>query len=184
MPLMMILAVTSVVCATLYSPDDETREGKYLEPLVGRNLMATYCDWFSVDVKKRAATVRSRSLGVVLKELVSNSLDAGATCIDLACKIADGTRRDKSGMRAFEVTCVDDGNGCSDPEILRRIGSSTSDLHAETRGRFGQGLIDVLAISESSEIRTLRHRLVFDRDGCQIGTIRNDAAGMQIEATC
>ena len=78
------------------------------------------------------------------------------------------------------MTCNDNGRGCPDPEILRTIGSSTSDLHPETRGRFGQGLIDVIAACESTEIRTLRSRLVFDETGCVISTVRNAVAGMSI----
>lgn len=145
--------------------------------------MVRYNEWFAVDVKKRAATVRSRALAVILKELLANSLDAGAADITISCKPAQGTKRDSAGLRAFQVACVDDGSGCAEPDILRRVGSSTSDLYAETRGRFGQGLIDVLAICEESEIRTLSHRLVFGTAGCKISVIRKQVDGMTIIAT-
>ncbi len=144
--------------------------------------MAQHRDWFSVDVQKRAAKVRSHPLGHVLKELLANSLDAKASRCEITCLPAANTRRDKSGMRAFQISCADDGDGCNDPEILRRVGSSTSDLHAETRGRFGQGLIDVPAICEESEVRTLNHRLVFNCGGCRITAIKNDVDGMIITA--
>jgi hypothetical protein len=143
--------------------------------------MAQYRERFGVDVKKRAALVRCRALAVILKELLANSLDAKAATVELTCRLAKGTRRDAAGLRAFEVTCVDDGCGCDEPGILRRVGSSTSDLHPETRGRFGQGLIDVLAIAESAEIRTLKHRLLFNADGCQISSVRKAVAGMQLD---
>jgi len=141
-----------------------------------------HLDWFAVDVQKRAAVVRSRDIGVVMKELLANGLDAGASQIALSCKVVAGTRRDGTGMRAFHVECSDDGNGCDAPDILRRVGSSTSDLHAETRGRFGQGLIDVLAISTSSEIRALRHRLLFDSGGCQISGVKESLSGLLMNA--
>lgn len=140
-------------------------------------------EWFSVDVQKRAAVVRSRHLGVVLKEVLANSLDAGARQIDLTCNITEGTRRDGDGMRSFHVECLDNGSGCDDPQVLRRVGSTTSDLHAEKRGRFGQGLIDVLVVSDFAEIRTLRHRLVFDKTGCKISRVRQSVDGLHIVAS-
>jgi hypothetical protein len=136
--------------------------------------MAQYKDWFGVDVEKRASMVRSRPLERLLKELLANSLDAHGTDVTITCTPCLGTRRDKAGLRAFDVTCQDNGGGCEDPDILRRVGSSTSDLHPETRGRFGQGLIDVVAASEWAELRTLRHRLRFDGAGCKISTIPGD----------
>ncbi len=137
-------------------------------------------DRFSFDTLKRAAKVRSRRLGEVLKELLANSLDAQAAHCHLTCVPAANTRRDKLGLRAFKVSCADDGRGCDEPELLRRIGSTTHDLHAETRGRFGQGLIDVLVISDEAEIRTLKHRLVFG-DGCKITSTKHRVHGMQFE---
>ncbi len=145
--------------------------------------MTIHKDWFGVDIKKRAARVRSQPLGHILKEARSNSLDAGAKKLTSACKRADGKRRDGAGLRAFEVTCTDNGAGCDDPEILRRVGSTTSDLHAETRGRFGQRLIDIIAASDRAEIRTLGHRLVFDGDGCRITPIRNKVSGLSLTVT-
>lgn len=139
-----------------------------------------YPDRFSVDVAKRAAMARGRTLGQNLKELLANALDANATRINIDCKVAAAHRRDRSGLCAYQVICSDNGRGCPDPEILRTIGSSTSDLHPETRGRFGQGLIDVIAACESAEIRTNRSRLVFDQTGCVISTVRNAVAGMFI----
>jgi len=41
--------------------------------------MASYKDWFAVDVDKRGSIARSRPMGRLLKELLANSLDAGAT---------------------------------------------------------------------------------------------------------
>lgn len=116
--------------------------------------MTIHKGWFDVDIKKRAARVRSHPIPHIIKEALSNSLDAGATTIAISCKRADGKRRDGDGLRAFEVTCTENGAGCDDPEILRRIGSTTSDLHAEMRGRFGQGLIDIIAASECAETPT------------------------------
>ncbi|MBI5757310.1 MAG: hypothetical protein HZA46_02185 [Planctomycetales bacterium] len=124
---------------------------------------------------------RSRTLGQNLKELLANALDAGATQIAMTCEAATEHRRDRSGLSAYQVTCADNGRGCPDPEMLRTIGSSTSDFHPETRGRFGQGLIDVLAACETAEIRTLRSRLVFDDTGCVISRVRNAVAGLTIE---
>ena len=145
--------------------------------------MTIHKGWFSVDVEKRAARVRSHTVPDIIKEALSNSLDAGATTIAISCKRADGKRRDNDGLRAFEVTCTDNGAGCGDPEILRRVGSTTSDLHAETRGRFGQGLIDIIAASECAEIRTLGHRLVFDGNGCRVTAIRNKVSGLSLTVT-
>jgi len=145
--------------------------------------MTIHKDWFGVDVKKRAAKVRSHPLPHIIKEALSNSLDAGATTIAISCRRADGKRRDSDGLRAFEVACTDNGAGCGDPEILRRVGSTTSDLHAETRGRFGQGLIDIIAASEVAEIRTLDHRLVFDAKGCRVTAIRNRVSGLSLTVT-
>lgn len=139
-----------------------------------------YPDRFSVDVAKRAAMARGRALGQNLKELLANALDADATYVTISCEVASAHRRDRSGLCAYQVICNDNGSGCSDPEILRTIGSSTSDLHPETRGRFGQGLIDVIAACESVEIRTLKSQLVFDETGCVISTVRNAVAGMSI----
>jgi hypothetical protein len=145
--------------------------------------MTMHKDWFGVDIKKRAVRIRSHPLGHILKEALSNSLDAGATAVSIVCTPADGKRRDGDGLRAFEFTCTDNGRGCDDPEILRRVGSTTSDLHAETRGRFGQGLIDLIAVSESAEIRTLGHRLVFDKEGCRIAAVRNRVSGLALTLT-
>lgn len=143
--------------------------------------MTTHRDRFSVDVRKRASRVRSHSLAHVLKELLANSLDAGATQIYLTCTPIEDTRVDRSGCRAYRVGCIDNGFGCDDPEVLRRVGSTTSDETPRKRGRFGQGLIDVITISEKAEIRTLRHRLVFEQ-GCQISTTRSSIRGMEFNA--
>lgn len=144
--------------------------------------MAKHEDWFAVDTEKRAALVRSRSMPHVVKELLANSLDAGATRIELRCERAEDTRRNRVGLKGFRVICTDDGHGCDDPEILRRVGASTSDLHAETRGRFGQGLIDLICISEVAEIQTGRHRLKFDANGCTVSRSRDSITGMRVEA--
>lgn len=145
--------------------------------------MTMHKDWFGVDIKKRAARVRSQAVPQIIKEALSNSLDAGATTIAISCKRADGKRRDGDGLRAFEVTCTDNGAGCDDPEILRRVGSTTNDLHAEMRGRFGQGAIDLIAASEWAEIRTLGHRIVFDGNGCRVTSIRNKVSGLSLTVT-
>ena len=145
--------------------------------------MTIHKGWFEVDIKKRAARVRSHALPHIIKEALSNSLDAKATTITISCKRADGKRRDGDGLRAFEVTCADNGAGSDEPEILRRIGSTTSDLHAEMRGRFGQGLIDIIAASECAEIRTLGHRLVFDGNGCRVTAVRNKVSGLSLTVT-
>jgi hypothetical protein len=135
----------------------------------------THRDWFGVDVGRRAARIRSRPLAHILKEALSNSLDAGAGAISMTCR--------PEGPGAFEFTCTDDGRGCDDPEILRRVGSTTSDLHAGTRGRFGQGLIDLIAVSERAEIRTLGHRLVFGEDGCRIAASKKGFGGLSLTLT-
>ncbi len=136
--------------------------------------MTRYKDWFAVNVEKRASMVRSRPMARILKELLANSLDAGATAVTIKCNPSEGTKRDKAGLRAYDFACEDNGGGCENPEILRTVGSSTSDLHPRTRGRFGQGLIDVVAACERAEIRTLRHRLRFNGTGCEVSTVRGD----------
>ena len=73
--------------------------------------MTIHKDWFRVDIKKRAARVRSHLLPHIIKEALSNSLDVGATIITISCKRADGKRHDGDGLRAFEVTCTDNGAG-------------------------------------------------------------------------
>ena len=40
--------------------------------------MTRYKDWFAVNAEKRASMVRSRPMARILKELLANSLDAGA----------------------------------------------------------------------------------------------------------
>lgn len=151
-----------------------------------------YNDWFTVDVKKRASRVRANPIGHILKELVANSLDADATNIDLTINITPNTKTNRVGMRSFTFSCTDNGTGCDDPEILRRIGSSTQDLHPETRGRFGQGLIDVICVCDNAHVETKRHRMDFNSDGCKVfhhkdmvkgmivsGTIRHDGEGFE-----
>ena len=56
--------------------------------------MTIHKDWFGVDITKRAARVRSHPLGHILKEALSNSLDAGAPTIAIACKRAARAKRD------------------------------------------------------------------------------------------
>ncbi len=140
--------------------------------------MARYKDWFSVDVAKRASRVRGFPLAHVLKELLANSLDAGATEISLKCRLAEGTRLDRSGCRAFVVKCQDNGGGCSDPEVLRRVGSTTSDQSPTKRGRFGQGLIDVLTICEEADVTSLNHTLSFREGCCTISSSRPTTSGL------
>jgi hypothetical protein len=146
-----------------------------------RQSSRAYLDWFSVDTGKRAAMARSRTLGQNLKELLANALDAGATEVAMSCDPTSERRRDRSGWRAFVVNCTDNGRGCPDPELLRTIGSSTSDLHPETRGRFGQGLIDFLAACDTAEIRTHHRRLVFEDTGCLISRVRNAEVGLSLD---
>lgn len=55
--------------------------------------MTMHKGWFSVDVAKRAAKVRSNPLPPIINEALSNSLGAGATAIAISCKPADGNRR-------------------------------------------------------------------------------------------
>lgn len=145
--------------------------------------MARYKDWFSVDVGKRAARVRGFPLAHVIKELLANSLDAGATNISLSCHPAERTRVDRANSRAYLVQCRDDGAGCADPEVLRRVGSTTSDQSATKRGRFGQGLIDVLTICEDAEITSLKHRLTFREGECVISSLRTSIDGLSFVGT-
>jgi hypothetical protein len=72
-----------------------------------KHSMTQYKDWFAVDRDKRASMTKSRPLGRLIKELLANSLDAGATEVAITCSPASGTRRDKDGLRAFEVVCED-----------------------------------------------------------------------------
>lgn len=143
--------------------------------------MTQHKDWFGVDVAKRAARVRSRPLSRVLMELVSNSLDAGATKIELSYGRMDHPRG-ANGLYRWEVRCTDNGRGCDKPEVLRRVGSSTSDLHPETRGRFGQGLIDFISTCLFAEVVTLRNRLDFDKRGCEVSRCGQVNPGMSIYA--
>ncbi|MCH7991698.1 MAG: MarR family transcriptional regulator, partial [Gemmatimonadetes bacterium] len=85
--------------------------------------------------------------------------------------------------RKVDVTITDDGAGCDDPEILRTVGSTTSDLHRELRGRFGHGLIDFICLCETVEIVTLRNRLVFDAKGCDVNVKRKAFPGLTLTAT-
>src|ERR1700679_3669498 len=144
--------------------------------------MSAHKDWFSVDREKRASRVRSYPLPLILREALANSLDANATEIEALLSGIDGTRQNREGNRAFALTCKDNGIGCDDPEILRRVGSSTSDLHPEKRGRFGQGLIDVLAICDEAEILTNCNRIRFDEEGCQVSKFRKPVVGMSLTA--
>src|SRR6266568_8542656 len=145
--------------------------------------MAQHKDWFSVDKDKRAARVRSYPLPFILREALANSLDANATEIEVLFSSKKGTRPNRDGNQAFKLVCTDNGCGCDDPEILRRVGSSTSDLDPEKRGRFGQGLIDVLSICDEAKILTKKNRLMFNREGCQTDTAREETAGMVVDAT-
>ena len=139
--------------------------------------------WLEVDVRKRADRVRSRRMPLVLKELVANALDAGATDISMDCRPVPRSKPDKRGLKAYTVTITDDGAGCDDPEILRTVGSTTSDLHRELRGRFGHGLIDFICLCETVEIVTLRNRLVFDAKGCDVNVKRKAFPGLTLTAT-
>lgn len=141
--------------------------------------------WFAVNVAKRAARVRGFRLGLVLKELPVNSFDAEAGYVDLSITPTEGTKKDRQGFRSFDVVCTDNGAGCDDPEILRTVGSSTSDLNVTKRGRFGQGLIDVLSICTSAEICTNRFSLGFESNGkCEVSKARSgNQGGMRITAT-
>jgi hypothetical protein len=143
--------------------------------------MTEYKEWVTFDLKKQASRVRGLSLGHVLKELLANSLDAGANDIAMTCALAEGSRKDRAGNRAFAIECRDNGAGCSDPEILRRVGSTTSDQNASKRGRFGRGLIDVIAICERAAIHTLKHRMVFEPGRCVVSAVRNHEHGLVFE---
>ena len=144
--------------------------------------MTTFADWFTFDSKKRAQRVRSFPLSHVLKELLSNSLDAEAPTIELTCSLAEGSRANRSGNRLYQVDCMDDGRGCDSPQVLRSVGSTTNDDAPTKRGRFGQGLIDVIAIADEAEILTLRHRLTFDTKGCRITSTKTSVSGLHFSA--
>lgn len=145
--------------------------------------MKTYTDWFSVDVEKRASRVRGARLQHVLRELLANSLDSGATVINLACQLVEGEPADPCGNQLFHIECSDNGNGCADPELLRRVGSTTSDQSATKRGRFGQGLIDFLVIANQAEIRTHEHLLAFETGQCAIDSSQPFVEGLVLCGT-
>jgi len=145
--------------------------------------MKTYTDWFSVDVAKRASRVRGSRLRHVLRELLANSLDSRATVINLACQLVDDAPADPHAYQLFRIECSDNGDGCTDPEILRRVGSTTSDQSANKRGRFGQGLIDFLIIAEQAEIRTHEHLLTFETGQCTIDSRQPFVEGLILRGT-
>ena len=145
--------------------------------------MKTYIDWFSVDTGKRASRVRGFPLKHILRELLANSLDSRATVINLVCHLAEGAPADPCGNQLFHIECSDNGDGCDDPEILRRVGSTTSDQSASKRGRFGQGLIDFLVIAERAEIRTHEHLLAFETGQCTIDSSHPPVEGLVLSGT-
>lgn len=145
--------------------------------------MKTYMDWFSVDIAKRASRVRGFPLKHVLRELLANSLDSRTSVINLACHVVEDAPADPCGNRLFHIECSDNGDGCTDPEILRRVGSTTSDQSAGKRGRFGQGLIDFLAIAERAEIRTHEHLLAFETGQCTIDSSQPFVEGLVLSGT-
>lgn len=137
-------------------------------------------DWFGLDLEKRADKVRSRILPHILRELIANSLDASATDIRLFCQQCNIKTVRGQRMRVYQVYCNDDGSGCSDPEILRTVGSSTSDVSSSKRGRFGHGLIDFVSCCSNAEITTLTNRLSFTKDGCSVVKRSNKLKGMHV----
>src|SRR5215510_9625852 len=75
----------------------------------------------------------SMSLRVALAELIANALDQDATLIEI--------KLDKKN-RLFSIS--DNGNGCSDLEMMIQIGSDPAERKKGSIGRFGVGFKDAV----------------------------------------
>ena len=78
-----------------------------------------------------------KSTGSAIAELIDNSLDAGATCIDVSIQQVQAESGDELSIRVSD-------NGCGmTPEVLRvalQFGGSTRFGSRTTTGRYGMGL--------------------------------------------
>lgn len=83
-----------------------------------------------------------KNAAYAIAELVDNSVQAGATCVEILCKEVEELVRQRKRTRVKQIAVVDDGGGMT-KDVLRRalqfgVGERTEDRSGI--GRFGMGL--------------------------------------------